>query len=109
MATKLIETNDGILIEVDASGSEGRAISGGVELVDASINKIKGILVKTSAPVVEAWRELNKEMHVDSAEIEIGLSFEGEGNLYIAKSKAGANLKVKLTLKPKSNPDASKV
>lgn len=40
-------------------------------------------------------------MNIEQAEIELGLSFEGEGNLYITKSKAGASLTVKLTLKPK--------
>lgn len=40
-------------------------------------------------------------MDIERAEIELGLSFEGEGNLYVTKSSAGANLKVKLSLKPK--------
>jgi hypothetical protein len=40
-------------------------------------------------------------MHIEQAEVEIGLSFEGQGNLYVAKSAIGANLTVKLVLKPK--------
>jgi hypothetical protein len=43
---------------------------------------------------------MNKEMEIEQAEVEIGFSFEAEGNLYITKSKASANLTVKLTLKP---------
>jgi hypothetical protein len=40
-------------------------------------------------------------MQIEQAEIQIGFSFEGEGNLYVTKSKAGANLTVKMVLKPK--------
>jgi hypothetical protein len=40
-------------------------------------------------------------MNIEQAEIELGLSFEGEGNLYVTKSKLGANLTVKLVLTPK--------
>jgi hypothetical protein len=37
---------------------------------------------------------------IEQAEIELGISFEAEGNLYIAKSKTTANLNIKLILKP---------
>lgn len=46
------------------------------------------------------WKELNKELLVDAAEVELGLGFEAEGNLYITKAKGSANLVVRLTLKP---------
>lgn len=48
-----------------------------------------------------AWDELNQDMHIERAEIELGLSFEGEGNIYVTKATASANLVVKLQLKPK--------
>jgi Trypsin-co-occurring domain 1 len=41
-------------------------------------------------------------MNIDQAEVQLSLSFEAEGNLYITKSKANANMTVKLVLKPKS-------
>jgi hypothetical protein len=41
-------------------------------------------------------------MDIDAAEVQVGLSFEAEGNIYIAKSRAAANLTVKLVLKPKA-------
>lgn len=40
-------------------------------------------------------------MSIEQAEVELGLSFEGEGNLFVTKSTLGANLKIKLILKPK--------
>jgi len=102
MSTKLIELDDGILVEVEVDSDHAQAISGGLaQKVSSSFNKIKPLLKNVCKPITETWNELNKEMNVEQAEIQVSLSFESEGNLYIAKSKAGANLSVKLLLKPK--------
>ncbi|MFN6518145.1 MAG: CU044_2847 family protein [Nostoc sp. CreGUA01] len=102
MASKLIELEDGILVEVEVPSDRVQPISGGfAEKVDATFDKIRPLLVKTCRPIVAAWKELNQDTNIEQAEVEIGLSFEAEGNLYVTKSKAGANLKVKLVLKPK--------
>ena len=98
---KLIELQDGTLVEIDVSDEEAEQISGGiVEKVDSTLDKIKPILINTCRPVFDAWQELNRDMSIEQAEIEIGLSFEGEGNIYVTKTKAGANLVIKLILKP---------
>ena len=102
MATKLIQLEDGTLIEVETTAEQVQQISGGLaEKVSATFDKIRPILVQTCRPIVAAWQEISQEMEIEKAEIELGLSFEGEGNLYVTKSKAGANLVVKLELKPK--------
>ncbi len=101
MSTKLIKLEDGTLIEIDVDENQVQQISGAMaEKVNATLDTIEPVLINACRPVVAAWKELNKEMYIDEAEIEIGLSFEGEGNIYITKAKAGANLTVKLTLKP---------
>ena len=101
MATKLIELEDGILIEVETTKDEAKPISGGLaQKVDKSVDKIKPIMLKVCRPVIETWKELNKEVSIDEIEVQLGLSFEGEGNLYITKAKAGANISVKFVLKP---------
>ena len=103
MATKLIQLDDGTLVEVEVSPEQAQPISGGLaEKVNETFDKIHPILVRTCRPIAAAWTEINQEMNVEQAEVQIGLSFEGEGNLYVTKSKAGANLIVKLVLKPKS-------
>ena len=103
MATQLLELSDGTLVEVEVLDSQPREISGNfAEKVDATFDKVKPLIVRACRPVVAAYQELNQEMSIEQAEVEIGLSFEGEGNLYVTKSKAGANLTVKLLLKPKS-------
>jgi hypothetical protein len=103
MAEKLIELGDGTLVEVEVTADQARQISGGfADKVGATLDKIKPILVKICVPINAAWQEINQQMNIEHAEIELGLSFEGEGNLFVTKSKAGANLTVKLVLKPKA-------
>ncbi len=102
MATKLIELEDGTLVEIEASPDEGFVPIAGsaADKVEAAFDKIKPLMVKVIKPVYAAWKEINQEMHVEEAQVEVGLSFEGEGNLYITKAKAGANVTVSFTLKP---------
>lgn len=103
MNTKLIQLEDGTLVEVEVLTDQVKPVSGGfAEKVDATFDKIKPLLVRTCRPILDAWDELNQDMNIESAEVEIGLSFEAEGNLYVTRSNLGANLRVKLVLKPKN-------
>lgn len=102
MAAKLIELNDDILVEVEVREDQAQEISSRfADRVGTTFDKIKPILVKTCSPIAAAWKEMNREVHIEQAEVEIGFSFEGEGNIYVTKAKASSNLKVKLVLKPK--------
>lgn len=104
MATRLIELEDGILVEAEVPEDEAKPISTNViKEVKSSFAKVKPILISISRPIAEAWQEINQDMEIEQAEVEVGFNFEGEGNLYITKGKAGANLKVKLVLKPKKS------
>lgn len=104
MATKLIQLEDGTLVEIEVPGDQVQQISGGIaDRVQATLDKIQPILVKACRPIAAAWSELDQDMNIQRAEVEIGLSFEGEGNLYVTRSQASANLRVKLVLNP-SNP-----
>lgn len=102
MATRLIQLEDGVLVEAEVPEEHVEQISGGLaKRVNATFEKVVPLLLKTCKPIAASWRELNQEVCVEQAEIELGLGFEGEGNLYITKSKASANLTIKLVLKPK--------
>lgn len=105
MTTQLIELNDGLLVEVLLEKDLIEPIAGGeskeIVKVDSSIDQVQGILLKASKPVLAVWEELNRDLIIEKAEIELGLGFEAEGNLFIAKGKGNANLTVKLILKPK--------
>jgi len=103
MATKLIELeDDGMLVEVEAEENSAQQISSrAAEAVSSSFAKIKPLLKKAVKPIAEIWSELDQDVTVDAAEVTINFSFEGEGNVYITKAKAGSNLTVKLILRPK--------
>ncbi len=102
MDTRLIQLDDGTLIEVNASPDEATDISSRfAEKVDSTFDKIKPMLMNVCRPIASVWKEVNKEMQAEQAEIELGLSFEGEGNLFVTRSKASANLPIRLIVKPK--------
>lgn len=80
-------------MEVDVPADQVQPISGGfADKVDATFEQISPLLVKTCRPIAKAWKELNQEVAIEATEVELGLSFEIEGNVYLAKSKGGANL-----------------
>ena len=103
MSGKFIELDNGLYMEVEAEAGEIEAISGGdmVERVDKSIDGIKDVLIKSIKPVSETYQELNRQMSVERAEVELAIGFSAEGNIFIAKGRGSANLKVKLVLSPK--------
>jgi hypothetical protein len=109
MATNLIRLADGTLIEVEARKDEPQQISSDqARKVHETIERVKPLLINACKPVVAAWAELSQEMHIEQAEVELGLGFEGEAGIpYFVKGSANANLTIKLTIKPKptaSNP-----
>jgi hypothetical protein len=108
MTTRLIQLGDDTLVEVEASSEDVQQISYNLadRINDVTLAKIKPILVRICEPIADAWTELSQDMNIEQAEIELGLSFEGEGNIYVTKTKAGANLAVKLILKPPSHTNS---
>ena len=106
MSKKLIELANGLLMEVDVPQSEIEMISGGsdmVEKVNKSMDTVKEMLIKSIEPITQAYEVLNQDVVLEKAEVEIGIGFSAEGNIFIAKGNASANLKVKLVLSPKGD------
>jgi hypothetical protein len=100
MASKLIKLEDGTLVEVEVASNEVQQISGGLaEKVDATMNKIEPVLLKTCQPIVAAVKALREDVDIEQVEVEVGLSFDIEGNIYVTKAKFGANMLVRMTLK----------
>lgn len=107
MATRIVTLADGTRVEVEVDPRNQLIADDGPTQVDKVLNDATPLLVKAAGPVVAALREINKEMKVDQAEIELGFAFEAEGNLFITRSKLNASLTITLTLKPadhKPNP-----
>ncbi|GID94251.1 CU044_2847 family protein [Amorphoplanes digitatis] len=100
MPTRLIELTDGTLVEVEATTTYSREISGGLaERVQTAFDQLQPVLVRVCRPVIAMCRELRSEGEIEAAEIQLGFSFEGEGNIYLAKVKSGANIMVNLKIK----------
>ena len=105
MSKQFVEFDNGVMVEIDIDKSEIEAISGGddmVNKVDKSMKNVKGLLLKSVEPIVEAYEVLNQDVVLEKAEVEIGIGFSAEGNVFVAKGKASTNLKIKLILSPKA-------
>ncbi|MCG8348696.1 MAG: hypothetical protein MI924_13075 [Chloroflexales bacterium] len=104
MASRLIKLADGTLVEVEAHLDDVRQIaaSDAAKKVDKSIDLINPILIRACRPIIAAWNELSVEADIEHGEVELGLSFEAEGDVYVVRGAASANVVVKLTLKPKA-------
>jgi hypothetical protein len=102
MPTQLIELEDGLLVEVDVPLDQAGQIAFGIQ-VDQAIDAIRPVLLKACRPVVSVWNELNREMSISSAEVELQLGFSVEGSVFLAKANGSANLTVKLSIAPKSD------
>jgi len=107
MSKKLIKLANGLLMEVEVPVNEDgiQEISGGddeiLDRVEASLGTVEKMLIQSVQPIVNAYNVLNQDVILEKAEVEIGIGFSAEGNIFIAKGNASANLKVKLVLKPK--------
>lgn len=100
MTKKLIRLEDGILVEIEVSEEAPTRIAAmAANPVQKNLSVIEPVVMSLIKPVSHIWQELNKDMSVTQAEIEIGLAFEVEGNIYITKSSSSANLKLTLTIK----------
>lgn len=102
MASKLIKLQDDILLEVEVPDNQLQQIAGGdAPKVNKAIDSIKPLLLKTCQPLTAVWQELNRDLSITEAEVELALGFEAEGNVFIAKGKTNASLTVRLKLCPK--------
>lgn len=101
MSTTLIRLADNTLVEVVSNPDEPTRIAGGLaEKVGTAINDITPLVAQVAKAVVSAWDFVNTDVEVEGVEVVLGLSFESEGNIYLAKATAGANLTITLKLKP---------
>jgi Trypsin-co-occurring domain 1 len=99
MASKLIRLTDGTLVEAEVALGEAKQISGGAaDKVNSSLEQIQGIVGNICRSLAATWESIENQLHIEKAEVEVGLSFEGEGNLFVTRAKAGANLVLTLTV-----------
>lgn len=100
MGSRLYALDDGTLVEVETQ-DDARQISVDVagKIETTFEQSIKPILQRTCTSVSQALKEIREGANLEQVEIEMGLSFETEGNLYITKATLGANILIRMTLK----------
>jgi len=95
---RLIEMQDGILVEVETEGYE-KCSAGSAKKVERGLDQIGPLLRKACGTMKDFWKEKVEGVDVEEAQIEFGLNFEAGGSVYIAQAKAGASVSVTATLK----------
>ena len=76
MATKLIQLEDGLLLEAEVPEDQAEPISGGtVDKVNATIYQIEPLLINACRPITAAWKQLADEVQIDNAQIALGVNF----------------------------------
>ena len=96
--TKIIKLENDLEVEVEINDNQAEEISDN-NVVDSSIDKIESLLTKVMKPISNTYKELDKDMSIESAKVTIGVKIGVEGNFILAKSSAGANIQVEITLK----------
>ena len=99
--TTLIQLDDGILVEAWAPEGHSERISGGLaRAVTGSMESVVPTLVAAAKTVLSACHALEKERAVQDVELELGLAFEAEGNIYVTRSMAQANIVLRMKFRP---------
>lgn len=98
---QVIKMDNDFMVEIEIDTKQAQEISCSNNIVvNSSVDKIQNFLTKVMKPVSDTYRELNKEMNIDSAKVKVGVKIDIEGNFILAKSSASANIEVEMTFKP---------
>lgn len=103
MATELVKLKDGILVEIQADPNDTprQVVAGAAHQVEGAMDAVKDLLLKAVKPVTEIWSQLSQDVIIDQAVIELGLSFEASGKLFIVQGSGKANVNFKVTVRSK--------
>ncbi|MEZ5040155.1 MAG: CU044_2847 family protein [Saprospiraceae bacterium] len=100
--TKLIKLKDGTLVEVtDLSDRMQKISNKNAEKVEKGLEQIEPLFQRAIDSVVKNISWETDSLLIDQIEIELGMGFEAEGNIYVVKGKGSANFNVKFCIKPK--------
>ena len=93
MASRLIELQDGFLVEVEAAEDQPQQIAASVaDRVEGALDDVQALLQRAVKPVTAVWDELNRDLTISQVEINLALGFAAEGNLFIARGTGNANV-----------------
>lgn len=109
MTAKFLELDKGVIVEIGGPLDERSEMhTATAEKVDTTLAMVGSMLGRILEPIGKAIHGMKEALDtpvaVESAEVEIGVSFSAEGNLFIAKTTAEGNLTVKVTFKSIAEP-----
>jgi len=91
-----VETAEGEIIPVSKTGERV------IEEANEAFEKVESGIIDTGSKLSRALKNLaEKEASLQSASLEFGLQFTGEGNIYLVKTAAQGSIKVSINLKLK--------
>jgi len=101
MRSSYLELSDGVIVEVGSPGAQREEMhSALLERVDSTLESVGDVIERLVKPVAQSFAEMKQALdvpiEVKEAELEIGLSFSAEGNIFITKATAEGSLKVKI-------------
>ncbi len=109
MERKLIKLNDGILIEIsqaeviddDRTGDGRQEVSSKADkafhtLKDKSFSDITDKIIKLSDNLSTSLDKQNSKRKPSKVSIELGLSFEAKGNIFVVEASGKASINVKI-------------
>lgn len=97
--TKIVQIEEGFLIEAEIVSSRVSSISGPIS---KTLDSIRPMLKRVVQPVAQTWDELSSEVVLEKVELEVGFGIESSGNFFVASSKGNVNLKIKLIISRKA-------
>lgn len=108
MPSAVVGLNDGVFVEVEIPEDQVQLAGNAIQKqLDQSLDQIGSLSKKIVNSVSESLQSLADLVNLETIEVEYGISFSGEGNVYITKLSGSMNLKVKLQLKPNTTNPAS--
>jgi len=104
MPTKFLELKDGVIVEIGAPTALREEMhTSTAEQVNTTMRMVASMVGDIVRPLGDAFSHLYDALDVpiavETAEVELGLSFSAEGQIFIAKSKAEGTLKIKVVFK----------
>lgn len=102
MGSHMIQLSDGTYVEVEVSSDRVREVSGSTaERVAASFEDLRPLVLRVCEPLRSLWTDLRRQIEVDSLEVELGISFEAEGNMFVTRATAAANMTLRISFTPR--------
>jgi hypothetical protein len=112
MATKFLELGDGIFVEIAAPEELREEMhTSTAERVSTTMRSVASMVKDVVRPLADSFTNLYEALDVpiavDAAEVELGVSFSAEGQIFVAKTKGEGTLKLKVVFKTVPNSQSA--